>query len=60
MGVALFGATDNTEEQMEKCDFNPFHPDFHDNYVSGKGATEEEAIANMNKDAKDMAASLWY
>jgi len=60
MGIALFGMTNMDKAGFEAADNNPFHKDFYDNYVSGKGATQEEAIENMKKDQSDMAESLWY
>jgi len=60
MGIAVFGSTNLDEEGFKRCDYNPFHPEFHDNYVSGKGATEEEAAESLKQDMKQMAESLWY
>lgn len=59
MGIALFGYTNLDEEGLRKAQYNPFHEDFHDNYVSGKGATEEEAIEALKKDRHEMHESLW-
>lgn len=60
MGVAIFGTTNMDEEGFEKCGGNPFHSEFHDNYVEGSGLTEDEAIKAMEKDYWNMHESLWY
>ena len=57
--VAIFGSYQMSEEQLEQINYNPFHDDFHDNYVSGNGATKEAAIEALQADAKSMADSLW-
>jgi len=59
MGVAIFGATNMDEREFEAAQFNPFHDLFRDNFCSGKGATQEEAIAALEKDVHEMHASLW-
>lgn len=59
MGIALFGMTNMDAEGFELCNSNPFHPKFHDNYVSGKGVTEEEAIENIKNDMKETHKGLW-
>lgn len=59
MGVAIFGSSNLDEEGMRKAQYNPFHEDFHDNYVSGKGATQEEAIEALRRDQREMHESLW-
>jgi hypothetical protein len=58
--VAFFGSFQMPESDLEKINYNPFHVDFDDNYVSGKGATREIAIQALHLDAKDMADSLWH
>lgn len=59
MGFALMGQTNMNEEEFRACDYNPFHEEFHDNYVKGTGATEEEAMAAMKNDLHDISESLW-
>ena len=59
MGIALMGMSNLDEEGFKKCDYNPFHPEFYDNYCCGKGETQEEAIEALKADMKDMANSLW-
>lgn len=59
MGVALFGATNMDEAEFEAAQFNPFHNLFRDNFCSGKGATQEEAIEALKKDMRSMHESLW-
>jgi hypothetical protein len=58
-GIALFGSTNMTDEQFEACNSDPFHVDFRDNYCSGNGATEEEAIGALEQDFKEMHESIW-
>jgi hypothetical protein len=58
-GIALFGSTNMTEEQFKACNHDPFHAEFRDNYCSGKGATEQEAIQALEKDFKQMHESIW-
>ncbi len=54
-GVALFGRL-----MDEKSDgANPFDENFQDNFVSGEGATREEAFQDFKKNAKSMCDSLW-
>ena len=59
MGFALMGATNMTEEQFKRVDYDPFHPEFYDNYAVGIGATEEEAIENMKEFLCEVGESLW-
>jgi len=59
MGIALLGYSNLDEEGMRKAQYNPFHEEFHDNYVSGKGATQEEAIEAMKQDQRDICEGLW-
>lgn len=57
--VALFGSFQMSEAELDKIQYNPFHDDFHDNFVTGTGPTKEAAIEALNVDAKNMANSLW-
>jgi len=59
MGFALMGVTNMDEAGFGKCDHNPFHPLFYDNYAHGEGATEEEAMGALKADYKGIADSLW-
>ena len=59
MGFSLFGSSNMTDEQLEACDYNPFHEDFFDNFVEGEGASKEEAIAVMKVNMKKISSSLW-
>lgn len=54
-GVALMGRH-NTENPQH----NPFHPDYRDNYSSGTGNTEEEAVASLLDDIRGISDSLFY
>jgi hypothetical protein len=57
--VALLGSSNMNDEEIKACGNNPFHPDFHDNYVHGFGPTMEAALAAMQLDAAKMSESLW-
>ncbi|OES24144.1 hypothetical protein [Alteromonas macleodii] len=57
--VALFGDYQMTIAELEAIGYDPFHVDFHDNFVRGKGETQQAAIEALEKDAKEMADSLW-
>lgn len=59
MGIAIFGATNMNEDEFRAAQYNPFHDLFHDNFVKGIGATEEEAIANMKRDFNELYEGLW-
>lgn len=54
MGFAVFG---NYNES--RASDNPFHPEFEDNYVTGRGNTVEEALADLCKEVSSTADSLW-
>lgn len=58
-GIAIMGATNMDEEGFKACGYDPFHPDFRDNFAQGDGATEEEAIAALKADMRQTADSLW-
>jgi len=57
--IAIFGDFQMKEKDLEKIEYDPFHDDFHDNFVSGKGDSEEAAIRAMKKDSEQMYESLW-
>lgn len=58
-GIAIMGSTNMDEAKFEACGHNPFHPEFHDNWAEGAGATEEEALAALKADMHQTADSLW-
>lgn len=60
MAVALFGSYQMSDEELEAIDFNPYHPDFNDNDVSGIGKSKEEAVQAMQKNMSELADSLWH
>ena len=55
--IAIMGSFNMPYDEVVKM--SPFDPDFRDNYVEGKGSSKKEALANMEKDEKDLADSLW-
>lgn len=59
MGFALFGATNMDEDGFRAAKYNPFHELFHDNFATGNGATQEEAIANLKAEVTEIHNSLW-
>lgn len=59
MGFALFGSTNMDEDGFRAAQYNPFHDLFHDNFASGKGTTEQEAIDALKKEIADIHESLW-
>ena len=59
IGIAMMGMTNMDEAGFLNCNRDPFHPEFYDNYASGKGITPEAAISAMKKDMKSMSESLW-
>lgn len=59
VGFAIFGGSNFTEEQFKACGHNPFHPEFHDNYASVFGDSEEAALKALAADLKRLGDSLW-
>lgn len=59
MGIALFGSTNMDDKGFEACNYDPFHDKFYDNYVRGKGKTQDEALDAMKEDQKQITESLW-
>lgn len=58
-GFALLGMTQMTESEFKACEYNPFHPEFMDNYSVGIGATEQDALDALKTDMKSIGDSLW-
>lgn len=58
-GIALMGCMNMDEAGFKACNSDPFHDLFYDNYASGNGATEAEALDAMKNDMKSLADSLW-
>ena len=58
--IAIFGDFQMKEKDLEKIGYNPFHEDFRDNYVLGKGETEDAAIKDLERDSKSIYESLWF
>ncbi len=59
MGFALFGSSNMSDAEFEACGFNPFHDDFHDNYVRGMGASQDAAIAALKVELDQLSESIW-
>lgn len=59
IGIALLGSTNMDEEDFRACNYDPFHPEFHDNYATGIGRTEEQAIERLKADMNSIADSIW-
>lgn len=55
MGFAVMG-----QANCDACvGANPFDPNFHDNYITGKGKVLEEALVNLSKEQKNIQDTLW-
>lgn len=59
VGIAIMGSTNMDEAGFEACGYNPFHEKFRDNWASGTGATEAEALDALKADMRQTADSLW-
>ena len=59
MGIAILGSTNMDPAGYEACGFDPFSHLFWDNFASGTGTTEEEAIAAMKADQQQINRTLW-
>lgn len=57
MAISMFGHTNMSIKDF--FSISPFDKKFNDNYVEGKGATKEEALANMEAEQKSLTESLW-
>lgn len=55
--ITIMGSFNMPYEEIKKI--SPFDPNFHDNYIEGKGKTKEEALAKMAKEAGEISDSLW-
>ena len=53
IGIALFGGF------RDQGNLTPFDDEFSENYASGTGNTEEEAIEALKKDIAGTAESIW-
>jgi len=58
-GIALMGCMNMDEAGFEACNNNPFHELFYDNYASGVGASEAEALESMKNDMRSLSDSLF-
>ncbi len=58
-GIAIMGATNMDEHEYARCNNNPFHEEFFDNFAEGKGKTEQEALDALKADMNSMAEGLW-
>jgi len=59
MGVAICGTTQMGIADYQRCEFNPFHPEFADNYIEGIGGTKKGAIEDLLGNLKVLCESLW-
>jgi len=59
-GFAVMGHTNMDEAGYRRALKNPFHPQFHDNYAIGKGATIEEALKKMGESVQDMSQAFFH
>ena len=56
-GIALMGCTNMTKEQLKTA--NPFSEAFRDNYAAGIGTNKDTALANLDEDIYNIAATLF-
>jgi len=59
VGFAVMGPPNMPHQEFVKCGFNPFHPDFHDNYASATEATVEDALKKLSADLKNISDGLF-
>lgn len=59
VGIALFGSTNMTEEQMDAAGRDPFSEKWMDNFCRGVGETRDDAIAALQKDYETLYESIW-
>ena len=59
VGFAVMGPPQLSEDQFKHCGYNPFHPDFHDNYATATAATLDEALQMLAADLKSISDSLF-
>lgn len=57
VGIAILGSTQLSDEELERL--TPFDDEFYDNYASGVGATQDEAVEAMRQDMRSIADSIW-
>lgn len=57
MPIAFMGSFNTSEEYRKK--HSPFEKGYQDNFVEGKGSTQEEAFNNMQKNLSETADMLW-
>lgn len=60
MGISIMGCTNMDDEGFKQAEYNPFHDKFYDNYAYGVGDDKDSAIADMKKQMKETAESLWF
>ncbi len=58
VGIAILGGTNMKAEELEKA--NPFDESFRDNYATGTGKTQQEALDALVADMKKTSESLWW
>lgn len=58
--ISIFGSYQMREADLEAIEYNPFHPNFNDNFVRGIGDTEELALKAMKQDSQEISDSLWF
>lgn len=59
MGISIFGHTNMSERDYERCLHNPFHDLFMDNFAQGEGYTLTEALEKMEQDLTSISDSLF-
>lgn len=53
--VAILGGYKMSVPQLQRIQYNPFHPEFDDFFVKGKGATKEAAVEALRVAVKTLS-----
>lgn len=58
-GFSLMGNCNMPDHDIEMCGYDPFHPEWHDNFHSGKGDSEQAAIEALKQSATETGEAFW-
>lgn len=59
VGISILGHCNMTSQQLDACNRDPWHPNFFDNAVVGRGNTIEECLEDIRKQIREIADSIW-
>lgn len=57
--VSILGTCNQSSQELEAIDYNPFDTLFHDNYCKGFGFTLNNALTELYEDIKLLTESIW-